>query len=558
MKIKNLKEKIDAPIVKKFKFGDEDANQDKLLLTDKCFCSIGGINEILLGNKNYVLGVKGTGKTAIFKMLKEKMLSLEFEDQRMYNQYFFDDTLLFEVLNSFVSDNIESEKGTSKSVKYQIVWELYFLYNIISDLHKNPSDLPISNELKIFIDNFNLAYNLNTSFHFMDIIKNMKTTLHVQYDQLTHIIIPGITFEQNKNGSESDSKIAAKYVEININKIKECVSLALVQSKRYIAILIDRLDDFVTKNEYDIQREIISSLVKVERSYSTLNNIHFIIFMRNDLFEKIDYTDIGYDKIINRKVELVWKPENIREFIGRRIVANYAKYIKISLYQIERDDKKKTQNIFKKVILNIIGRGEIVKDQNTLDDFNRALINTLFRKTIICYDQKGNRIQKNIFDYLETYFCLANGFSNPRVILIYLETVMEKLRAFIDSNFIKEFRIDQNGCYNMISDDILSRSYLEFQDKMNDVFSKIDKRNEKFFEIFRYKIGNRPKIKAEEIIEMLGRKKREQILDFIVFLEYSMYLKSLSAKNSPVILRTYEIPVMFRKITIKNSHEEEK
>ena len=52
-----------------FVFGDPDAKVDDLLL--HCPQEIRGVREFLAGNKNIVLGERGAGKSALFKLVAE-------------------------------------------------------------------------------------------------------------------------------------------------------------------------------------------------------------------------------------------------------------------------------------------------------------------------------------------------------------------------------------------------------------------------------------------------------------------------------------------------------
>ena len=70
--IKNLPNEITINNLQNFNFGDIEANNDDLLVDSICRTS--SIIEFLRGKKNVVLGEKGTGKTAIYRLLKEEKI----------------------------------------------------------------------------------------------------------------------------------------------------------------------------------------------------------------------------------------------------------------------------------------------------------------------------------------------------------------------------------------------------------------------------------------------------------------------------------------------------
>jgi ABC-type molybdenum transport system ATPase subunit/photorepair protein PhrA len=70
--IENLPKEITSKNLHSFNFGNIEANNDELLFESVCKTS--SIIDFLTGKKNIVLGEKGTGKTALFRLLKEEKL----------------------------------------------------------------------------------------------------------------------------------------------------------------------------------------------------------------------------------------------------------------------------------------------------------------------------------------------------------------------------------------------------------------------------------------------------------------------------------------------------
>ncbi|MGJ0514437.1 MAG: hypothetical protein ACR65O_01660 [Methylomicrobium sp.] len=65
-----------------FDFGQPDAKEDALL--SKCLCFIPAFDEFLRGNKDIVLGERGTGKSALFRLIKDK--EYKFQPSRNVNK----------------------------------------------------------------------------------------------------------------------------------------------------------------------------------------------------------------------------------------------------------------------------------------------------------------------------------------------------------------------------------------------------------------------------------------------------------------------------------------
>jgi hypothetical protein len=73
--IMNLPAEFPVTYLSKFDFGSAEASEDDLLIN--CACRLRAINEFLIGHKNIVLGERGAGKSALFRMIRERSLSFE-------------------------------------------------------------------------------------------------------------------------------------------------------------------------------------------------------------------------------------------------------------------------------------------------------------------------------------------------------------------------------------------------------------------------------------------------------------------------------------------------
>jgi len=97
----------------------------------------------------------------------------------------------------------------------------------------------------------------------------------------------------------------------------------LSKVKARVYVLIDRIDEFVIKEEYDIQRLTLQGLIGCERSYRPYHHLPVKLFLRHDLFQKAELEEFGADKVIYDTLQLIWTPEDIRDFLSKRILYNY-------------------------------------------------------------------------------------------------------------------------------------------------------------------------------------------------------------------------------------------
>src|SRR5690606_26814513 len=219
----------------------------------------------------------------------------------------------------------------------------------------------------------------------------------------------------------SDRNIKAdslEKLEIDLDYFKNEINQTLIQNGLNIIIIIDRLDEFVSKAVQQTQLEMLEALIAVEREYGQYSNLELKIFLRDDLFKQLSFEGIGYDKVISKKLDLLWTPEKIREFIAKRIYANYRHIFKLStLYlsvdheTLEIDTSIDTDSYIRP---DIFTRGyrrflkwinpkhyaqKFPRLVNLNDNMNKQIILSIFPRYVDYKNEEGKIIEMDIFDY---------------------------------------------------------------------------------------------------------------------------------------------------------------
>ena len=103
---------------------------------------------------------------------------------------------------------------------------------------------------------------------------------------------------------------------------------------------MDKLDEFVVKEAYSFQKMLIQGLLECERSYIRYENIKLKLFLRTDLFEKLNFESLGYEKVQYKKIDLIWNSQDIRKLISQRILLNYSELLGLKHLEFEIDKEK--------------------------------------------------------------------------------------------------------------------------------------------------------------------------------------------------------------------------
>ena len=261
----------------------------------KYFYYVDEANEIHLGKKNFVIGRKGEGKTAIAQYIYQK------------NDYnIFTEKLSFKDFPFNVLYKLTNEQYTRPN-QYISIWKYLIYTTICKKMIVNEAIDPelIVKLLKIFPPEDN---------------KKQLSKLIQKYtlnDFGIQILGSGISLGGEKTKQEVDW--------IEIVDILETTILDNIDDSKYY-ILFDELDEdyknFTSEQEKGAYFDLVTGLFKAIHDVKTLFkthklNIYPVAFLRTDIYNLITYSDKNKwsDSIINLK----WTPEKIKKLLAYRL-----------------------------------------------------------------------------------------------------------------------------------------------------------------------------------------------------------------------------------------------
>lgn len=555
----NLPKQITLKDLQKFDFGNIEANDDNLLFDSVCKTS--SIIEFQNGKKNIVLGEKGTGKTALFRLLKEEKLT--FDQKHGYKNIIIsvEDNFQYKNIKGKVLRLIETDIE-EVDFKYQIVWELFLFYRCLEKIKKLNIELPSS--LKEAIK---LTENIFSKNGIDNFLKTKKTIGIKLYDTPTNIL-PDFYLSSEPVSDNIDSNIKERSVEkleVDIDYYKSELNQFLIEQNLNFVVLIDRLDEFVSRNSIEIQLDMLEALISVEREYSNYSNIELKIFLRDDLFKQLSFDGIGYDKVISKKVDLNWEASKIREFIAKRLYNNFINVFKlehlklfIANENLEVDTSIDTENFVKPKFYIRWYRKAMKKWKpqqyalkhprkvNLNDNLNKEIILSIFPKHVGFINGDGKTQEIEIFDFFSQKFNLGTDNTIPRLILIFLQKLMTITRNYYMEN-IDELPIKQseNKCFEIIKKGFFIDAYAEFKTEIYLNFSKLNPDFEQKILLLRERIGNRYSISAKELKNLLDFKEDPELFHFC---NYLLHIGLLKRTNNTTTVENMKfiLPEMFR------------
>jgi len=334
--IDNFPEEFPLQKLDDFHFGAPEGKEDDLLENHICFCQIPPITEFLTERKSIVVGERGTGKTALFRLISDGRLGFSTDAGWRGIVVPIEEELDFKTFKSTIINRIRST-FTDDHVKYRIVWEVFILHRILTTLLAQKC---LSRDLEGVLATINSSFDVKeTRPTLVQLLLNNKKTIGVKVDSNMpsmpinyYASLEPATPTSNSDGERSS-------LILNLDQHKKALNKHLGEKRLTVHVLVDKLDQFVTQEEYDIQMMLLQGLLHSERSYHALKNLRIKFFIRRDLFDRLNFEALGYDKILNSKVELHWTNEDIREFIARRISFNFNKVLGLDRLVFRHNDE---------------------------------------------------------------------------------------------------------------------------------------------------------------------------------------------------------------------------
>ena len=400
-------------------FGKLDGENDINILNSS-FISTSSVTKFLKMEYNYILSPKGSGKTAIYKSLENKIIHEKYFD---YNKYYFVfvDQAFGQLDENLILDNFNMPENYKSAI---FSWALYLFYKILDSISNETRKKELINvnnlfnEFKIY-DEIKNKYQL---YSITDIIKtfNLRLTLNIKGQRLDFGSLP--------NDLHNDL--------LDMNTLFSKLNSFFKDNNKKLVVLIDRLDSFVKREKYSIQKYYIQGLLDTVEELTTYKSLHFTVFLRTDLFYSLNLNfNIEYDKAKDRVLTLEWEKHEVLKFITKRLMAN--NYIKDNFKnQLERIFRHETYkriskngksiNPLKKLLLKISKNKDFQYDKNLYYSVYESFIKLFLPNKVSHINKKGQENDIELCHWIFTHFRYQNDFINPRVIIHFFNTLFIK------------------------------------------------------------------------------------------------------------------------------------
>lgn len=358
--LNKTKENMPAPYARDFRDFSQELDK-KHYFFRKC------MEDLFNPEKFLVIGAKGTGKSYIYQSLDNARVvqALRERANKADSNYLFIPIIKQE--HSFDTVNLNFVENVDLDLFYERFWQLY-IWNVV--MSKKP-------------------YGYLSPIELYQISDSTQTALYFQRNIMDADFISKI---------ESDMLALDNYLD-------------RLNPDNHIVIIFDELDNIV-KPKWWSQR--ISPLVNLCKKMS-YSNIQLKVFLRSDLYEKIDNINNKND-LKNRTIDIEWSREELFSYFFKIILShskeNFIELMKLYAYHNE-DEIDRTIDVI-----------EENQDQPPLDDRTLTILSsTFFGK----YASIDNNTQYGLsYDWFFNNLKNANDTLNIRPFIDLLSKAIEK------------------------------------------------------------------------------------------------------------------------------------
>jgi hypothetical protein len=287
-------------------FGTIDAESDNRLI--EYFYRTQVIDDLLENKKSIVIGRKGTGKTAIYKYIKN--IKQSFCADLLFKHY------------PWSTHDLYINNSVSERESYVNSWMFYIYIEIIKKIIENKNIVTDKNTLKSInrikkwlkrnwgLNEFNHKENFK--------ITNTNKTIYSFAPQFFGNGLGSISKEFSK--TKNDRGILLSEYNKKLSKIIEDI---MPHFSEEIFIIFDELDLSYSSNDNNYKSRLIGLLLSVYSLKNELNiKIKIYLFLRNDIFNVLQFQD--KNKLKDNLVEFLdWDSASVTSRLSlKNLIAN--------------------------------------------------------------------------------------------------------------------------------------------------------------------------------------------------------------------------------------------
>ena len=548
----NLKDPFPTELLATLDLGNMDGHRDPLIA--RGFIETRSIKSFKNDNHSIIIGAFGTGKSTIFNLLRNKSEILDAYQNDLIVT--IDEQIQFEQLKE---DSKKYFPNLFQKLTFQLLWKFQICRRISEEM-SSLDNFP-NNDYETYLSEF-LSRTGGRGGH-LSILSRIKDLFgKVSFKIKTKLSDVPVDVELSKDAAKS-----IKQIELNLDKVIENVSKSIEERGiRQTTVIIDKLDKFVAGEEYETQRAYIESLLELEDDLYSEDKIGFKVFLRSDLYDRLDFSALGPDKAEDNTLRLVWNREEIRAFVARRMflaledagiwhMGNVFESSDLSDYQLRwyekvllKENKSGVQYKCSHYYSKLFGRKK--SKRTLLEKLDLLIINKLFTPSLLHECSEGNEEPILNYEFFDTHFLDGNNSCTPRYMLVFLKELMDEANEFYFNSpqiHLTPVLEGEDWVYNIFNSHLVYKAYTQSKEKFIRHVSKVDDNwTSHIMELLEKKGGKQTfDYKWVKINIQFSDGNDDQALVFLIYLQVIGFCKPVKYERD-IKKRNFELPILYK------------
>jgi hypothetical protein len=332
-------------------FGSSIAEKDTLLQTARIETSV--FNDIFLDRVDLILGTKGSGKSALFKIFTNHLQDHFYEKRRIVIINGAEEPAGDPIFQFF-----KPRFDSLSELDFQNFWRVYLVALINTHLFNNSRYATELGPAKSAINDFQRVC-VENKFPFEKKAQGLKYIVDwalqaVRSLRLSGSMKPdgtfGVTVEPSGKVSSDSSPEVPTATPIFINEIRTHVLQILRKCNLKVWFLIDRLDEIFPRRS-DLETKALRSLLLTTNSFPE-EALRLKVFLRDDIFSSLIDPETGFTALTHVTARssdtLNWDRDLICKLIVKRIYCNepFRKAFGVDAKRLERDKDYQLESFY--------------------------------------------------------------------------------------------------------------------------------------------------------------------------------------------------------------------
>lgn len=296
-------------LLRNLSFGSVDSESEENL--DKIFIQTENFNEFLNPTTALLLGCKGAGKSALYRLFTKYEMSARVMAGHKLDGTYITAGIGFKDLPEM--DDIQLlNRLEDRTISPEAAWKIYIAYKIVSTLYDNYGVI-CGPKCRRVLQRIHAIKDFRISALFERLFEKFVG----EPPKIDQIDFKEISISLGKNS------------RVSVYDLFDEIDTFLQSNNKSVWFLVDKIDEMFS-NKVDTRRECLEGLFLAYIDFvSRYQNIKLKIFLRTDIWNTLSFVNKSH--LTDKTTVIVWNDIALKELLLKR--ATYNSAIKIFMYQ---------------------------------------------------------------------------------------------------------------------------------------------------------------------------------------------------------------------------------